>query len=253
MIGSFNQKQMKFFREIAGRIWAIWGLISFITTFLLIFLPSMISYLLPEPRGTAYLISVARVWMNVWLWLVGCPVRIKGKENFAPGHNYVVTCNHNSLLDIPLSSPYIPGTNKTIAKKSFAKVPLFGWFYSKGSVLVDRKNERSRRKSYDDMKAVLKKGMHICIYPEGTRNRSNEPLKKFYEGAFRLSTDTGHAVIPTLIFNTRKALPVNKPFFFLPTKLEMHFLPPVDPAGLTADQLKEKVFNIMKEYYTAHQ
>lgn len=244
---------MKLFREIAGRIWAIWGLLSFTATFLLIFLPSMISYLLPEPKGSVYFIKVARIWMNVWLWLVGCPVRIKGEENFAAGYNYVVTCNHNSLMDVPLSSPYIPGTNKTIAKKSFAKIPLFGWFYSKGSVLVDRTDERSRRKSYDDMKAVLRKGMHICIYPEGTRNRGNEPLKKFYDGAFRLSKDTGHAVIPTLIFNTRKALPVNKPFFFLPVKLEMHFLPPVDPAGLTSEQLREKVFNIMKDYYTAHQ
>ncbi len=244
---------MKLFREIAGRVWAVWGLLSFAATFLLIFLPSMISYLLPEPKGSVYFIKVARIWMNVWLWLVGCPVRIKGEENFAAGHNYVVTCNHNSLMDVPLSSPYIPGANKTIAKKSFAKIPLFGWFYSKGSVLVDRTDERSRRKSYDDMKAVLRKGMHICIYPEGTRNRGNEPLKKFYDGAFRLSKDTGHAVIPTLIFNTRKALPVNKPFFFLPVKLEMHFLPPVDPAGLTSEQLKEKVFNIMKDYYTAHQ
>lgn len=244
---------MKLFREIAGRIWAVWGLLSFAATFLVIFLPSMISYLLPEPQASVYFIKIARIWMNVWLRLVGCPVRIKGEENFAAGQNYVVTCNHNSLLDIPLSSPYIPGTNKTIAKKSFAKVPLFGWFYSKGSVLVDRKDERSRRKSFDDMKAVLRKGMHICIYPEGTRNRSNEPLKKFYDGAFRLSKDTGHAVIPTLIFNTRKALPADKPFFFRPAKLEMHFLPPVDPAGLTAEQLKEKVFNIMKDYYTAHQ
>ena len=244
---------MKLFKEIAGRIWAIWGLLSFAGTFLLIFLPSMISYLLPDPKGSVYFIRVARVWMSIWLTLVGCPVRVVGKEHFAKGRSYIVTCNHNSLMDVPLSSPFIPGTNKTIAKKSFAKVPLFGWFYSKGAVLVDRTSERSRRKSFDDMKAVLRKGMHMCIYPEGTRNRSAEPLKRFYDGAFKLSADTGCAVIPTLIFNTRKALPANKPFFFLPKKLQMHFLPPVDPAGLTAEQLKDKVFNLMKDYYLAHQ
>ena len=55
------------------------------------------------------------------------------------------------------------------------------------------------------MKDVLKKGMHMCIYPEGTRNRSNEPLKKFYDGAFKLAVDTGTSIIPSLIFNTRKA------------------------------------------------
>lgn len=244
---------MKLFKNIAGRIWALWGLISFALTFLLIFLPSMISYLLPEPKGSAFLIKVARVWMNIWLRLVGCPVTIVGEKNFAPGKSYIVTCNHNSLLDIPLSSPYIPGANKTIAKKSFARVPLFGWFYRKGSVLVDRKDERSRRKSFDDMKNVLRMGIHMCIYPEGTRNRTSEPLKKFYDGAFRLSKDTGCAIIPTLIFNTRKALPVHKPFYFLPVRLQMHFLPPIPPGGLSAEELKEKVFIIMRDYYQAHQ
>ena len=243
---------MRFFREIGGRIWALWGLVSFAATFLLIFLPSMIAYLLPEPRASVYLIRVARLWMDIWLRLVACPVKLRGTEHFAAGKSYIVTCNHNSLLDIPLSSPYIPGANKTIAKKSFAKVPLFGWFYAKGSVLVDRKSERSRRKSFDEMKAVLRSGIHMCIYPEGTRNRSTEPLKKFYDGAFRLSKDTGHAVIPALIFNTKKALPAEKPFFFLPHRLHLHFLPPAEPEGLTAEQLREKVFQQMKAYYEAH-
>ncbi len=243
---------MKFFREIAGRIWALWGLISFAATFLVIFLPSMIAYLLPEPRATHYFISVAKIWMDVWLFLVGCPVKVKGKENFERGKTYVVTYNHNSFLDVPLSCPYIPGGNKTIAKKSFVKVPLFGWFYAKGSVLVDRKDERSRRKSFDEMKSVLAKGLHMCLYPEGTRNRSDEPLKKFYDGAFRLAKDTGHAVVPALIFNTKKALPADKPFFFLPYRLKMHYLPPVEPAGLTAEELKEKVYQQMRDYYVGN-
>jgi 1-acyl-sn-glycerol-3-phosphate acyltransferase len=243
---------MGLLKNIAGRIWALWGLLSFVITFLLIFIPSMISYLLPDPQGSVYFIRVARLWMNMWLFLVGCPVKIRGKENFKAGENYVVCFNHNSLLDVPLSAPYVPGANKTIAKKSFAKLPLFGWFYSKGSVLVDRNSDASRRKSFDDMKAVLRKGMHMCIYPEGTRNRSNEPLKKFYDGAFRLAVAADKAVIPTLIFNTKKALPVNKPFYFLPHRLEMHFLPAVSSNGLTIEELKDKVFVIMRDYYTAH-
>lgn len=117
--------------------------------------------------------------MKVWLLLVGCRYQIRGKENFKKGESYIVTCNHNSLLDVPLSSPFIEGPNKTIAKSSFAKVPLFGFFYMKGAVLVNRKDDRSRRESYEKMKNVLKAKMHMCIYPEGTRNRSNDPLKNF--------------------------------------------------------------------------
>ena len=188
--------------------------------------------------------------MNVWLHLAGCPIKIKGKENFKPGHTYVVTCNHNSLMDVPLSCPYIPGPNKTIAKASFAKIPLFGFFYMKGSILVDRKNEQSRRQSFEKMKDVLKNKMHLCIYPEGTRNRSTEPLKKFHDGAFKIAKDTGSAVIPSVIFNAKKVLPPEKPFYFWPHKLRMHFLPPVESVREESySDLKEKVFSIMKEYY----
>lgn len=233
-------------------MWALWGLLSFIITFLLIFIPSMISYLIPGIKGQEYFIGVARFWMNIWLPLIGCPVKIKGKENFLKGKSYVVVFNHNTLLDVPLSAPYVPGANKTIAKASFAKAPLFGWFYMKGSVLVNRKSEQSRIKSYEEMKAVLAAGMHMSIYPEGTRNRTNEPLKSFYDGAFKLAAETQKDIIPCLIFGTKEAMPVNKVFYLLPTKLQMHFLPPVSSTGISSKDLKEKVFTIMKNYYTAN-
>lgn len=244
---------MSFLKAVAGRVWAVWGLLTFVVTFLLVFLPSMVCYLMPEPRSTAYFIRVSRIWMRVWFFLVACPVRVRGKKSFEKGRAYIVTCNHNSLIDIPLSSPFIPGPNKTIAKTSFAKVPLFGLYYRKGSVLVDRNSERSRRQSFDEMKKVLAMGMHMCIYPEGTRNRTDQPLKKFYDGAFKLATDTNTAIIPAVILNTRKAVPANKPFFFLPKRLEIHFLEPVPANGLSTADLREKVRGIMSEYFSAHQ
>jgi 1-acyl-sn-glycerol-3-phosphate acyltransferase len=240
---------MKFFKEIAARVFAFWALITFIVTFLVFFVPSMLTWLIPEPRSQEIFIWLARLWMNVWLHLAGCPVKIRGKENFETGKTYVVTFNHNSLMDVPLSCPFVPGANKTIAKSSFAKIPLFGFYYMKGSVLVDRKSDESRRQSYEKMKAVLSKKMHMCIYPEGTRNRTGEPLKKFHDGAFRLALETGHDIIPAIIFHTKKVLPPGKKFYFWPYRLEMHFLPPVAANG-NADYsaLKEKVFAVMQEY-----
>ena len=241
-------------KKILGRIFAFWALISFIATFIIIFIPSMFTWLLPEPMGQGIFIKIARVWMNIWLTLVGCPIKVKGKENFAAGAAYVITCNHNSLMDVPLSCPYIPGPNKTIAKSSFAKIPLFGFFYMKGSVLVNRKSEISRIKSFDKMKNVLANGMHMSIYPEGTRNRTSEPLKRFHDGAFKLATDTGCSIIPAILFNTKKVLPLNKTFYFWPHKLEIHFLEPVKVnESKNYSELKERVFVVMKEYYEKHQ
>ena len=154
-------------------------------------------------------------------------------------------------MDVPLSSPGIPGANKTIAKDEMAKIPLFGMIYKRGSVLVNRKSEESRRNSFLKMKEVLDLSLHMCIYPEGTRNKTSQPLQRFHDGAFKLAIETKKAVIPSLIFYTSKVLP-RKFFFFWPHKVEMHFLPAVPVDGKTTQQLKEEVFEIMKTYYLQH-
>ncbi len=84
--------------------------------------------------------------------------------------------------------------------------------YRTGSILVDRKSEASRKESYSAMKKVLEMGLHMCIYPEGTRNKTDQPLKSFHDGAFRLSLDTGKAILPAVIFHTRKVLPADRSF-----------------------------------------
>jgi 1-acyl-sn-glycerol-3-phosphate acyltransferase len=240
---------MRLLKEIFGRLWAFWGITSFIATFLIIFLPSMATYLIPGKTGQHIFIIISRIWMRVWLFLIACPLKVKGRDNFLKGKTYIITCNHNSLMDVPLSCPFIPGANKTIAKKSFTKVPLFGWFYAKGSVLVDRNSDESRRKSFNEMKETLAAEMHMSIYPEGTRNRSDDPLKSFHEGAFRLAVETGKPIIPAVIFNTKKVLPIHKAFYFMPHRLEMHFLPEISPANKSSKQLKQEVFDVMWNYY----
>ena len=210
---------MALLKNIFGRVWAFWALLSFTITFLIIFIPSMLSYLYKdEVKGQNYFIWVSRVWMQSWLYLIGCPVKVLGKENFEKDKTYVIVYNHNALLDVPLSAPFVPAGNKTIAKASFGKVPIFGWFYKRGGIMVDRNKENSRVKSYEAMRSTLKKGIHMCIYPEGTRNRTGNPLKPFYDGAFKLALDCGKDVIPTLLFNTDKVLPIHKIFYLYPHK-----------------------------------
>jgi len=134
-----------------------------------------------------------------------------------------------------------------------AKIPIFGLMYSTGSVLVDRKSESSRRESFTKMKEALDMGLHMCIYPEGTRNKTAEPLKSFHDGAFRLAINTGKSVLPAIIFNSRKIMPATKTFYFRPHPLAMHFLDPVVPQpGEDVESLKQRVFVIMWDYYSAH-
>lgn len=246
---------MKIFKEIFGRIWAFWAMIAFVGTMLIFLVPFFIFiYPKKDPAKTYRLIAWSRIWINVFLMLVGCPVRVKGKEHFLPGENYIVLCNHNSLMDVPISSPFIPGGNKTIAKIEMSRIPIFGPLYKAGSVLVDRKSEVSRKESLVNMKSVLTMGLHMCIYPEGTRNKTKEPMKTFHRGAFSLSLETGKKIIPGVIFNTKRVLPADKSFYCIPHHLAIHFLPPVNilPED-TVDSLRDRVFTIMKDYYVANE
>jgi 1-acyl-sn-glycerol-3-phosphate acyltransferase len=243
---------MTIIKNIFARIWCLWGLISFAGTFLIIFLPSVLCLLWPQPKRQHYFIAIARVWMRSWLFLVACPLKVRGLENFKKGQNYIVTFNHNSFLDIPLSCPFVPGGNKTIAKDTFKKIPIFGIYYGIGGILINRKSDVSRRKGFEQMKETLQMGLHMCIYPEGTRNKTAEPLKQFYDGAFKLAESSQAPILPCLIFNTSKALPTTKTFYFLPHKLHMHFLPAIPINNQSSSVLKQQTFEVMHNYYVAN-
>jgi len=240
-------------KRLTNRLFTLYVGLVFILTMSLVLLPVWIAGVWQEPRRTDFVIRMLRAWMAIFLPMAGVRLRIRGREHFEAGRNYIVVCNHNSLMDVPVSTPGIPGPNKTIAKVEMARIPLFGIIYRRGSVLVDRHSEKSRRDSYAAMRRVLEQGMHMCIYPEGTRNLTGKPLKSFHDGAFRLACETGKPIIPALVFGTSRILPSHPPMTFHPGPVELHFLPPVEAGpGQDPAALKEKVFNTMWAYYQAH-
>lgn len=245
---------MKIIKGISGRIFAIWAMLIFIITMIPVVLMMWLIGLMKEPKRTFVFRNISKAWMTVFFFMVGCRLRSKGKNNFAKGQNYILICNHNSLMDVPIATPFIPGANKTIAKIEMSKIPLFGLIYKRGSILVDRKDKNSRSNSFNQMKEVLDLGLHMCIYPEGTRNKTDKPLKEFHNGAFRLAVETQKPILPVLLFNTKKALPPGKTFFFWPTKFEIHYLPPVPVSSSdNYEELKQELFTRMWNYYVAHQ
>lgn len=242
-------------KKVLGTIYFVYLLLMFVIIMLVFYIPIWITTLFPEPKRSHYLHKVFRVWMGVYLPLVFMPVRRKGKEHFKKGENYVVVLNHNSFADIPVSSPWIPGGNKTLAKIEMAKVPIFGMIYKAGSILVDRKKESSRRESFNKMQQALDMGLHLCLYPEGTRNKTDKPLQTFYDGAFIAAIKAQKPIIPGLIFNTRFIYPATSKTWASPKRIHIHFLEPIATAGLTLNDtaaLKERIHSLMEAYYVAH-
>ncbi len=194
--------------------------------------------------------------MGVFLTLAGIRVRRKGLQHFEKGKNYVVVVNHNSLADIPISSPYVPGPNKTLAKIEFMKIPIFNIIYKSGSILVDRSSEESRKQSIRQMMDTLEQGIHLTLYPEGTRNKTNEPLQPFFDGAFRTAIVAQKDIIPGILFGTKKILPPKPKLWAWPQSVRFEFLPPIPVQGLEVGdtkRLKSDTHLLMKNYILKNQ
>lgn len=239
-------------KTIFYRIWAIYAFLLFITTLLIVMIPVAISLSWKEPKRGNIVYNIYRIWMKIYLPLVGIRVATKGLENFQPHQGYIITPNHRSFLDIMVTVPYFPGPSKTLAKSEMAKIPVFGLIYKSGSVLVDRSSEQSRRDSILKMKEVLNMGQYLCLYPEGTRNKTNVPLQSFYKGAFQTAIQTEHSIIPCLLFNTAEILPASKFLYLKPGKVHIHFLPAIDIHTFdesNVNALKEATYQAMWTYY----
>lgn len=241
-------------KRILGHLYFAYGVLLFAATMLVVFVPIWLISLLPEPRRSKVLHPVFKAWMSFFMPLAFCPVIRKGKKKFAKGQNYVVICNHNSFVDVPVTSPWIPGPNKTLAKAEMARIPIFGVIYKTGSILVNRKSENSRRESFTRMQQMLDYGLHLCLYPEGTRNKTDQPLQNFYDGAFIAAVRAQKPIMPAVIFNTGKILPHNTKFWARPSPVHIHFLDPVPTEGLTNSDipaLKQQLWQIIHDYYVA--
>lgn len=242
---------MNIFKRIFGHIYYFYGMIIFLLTLVLVAFPAGISLLLPEPQRAKIVHPSYWIWMNIFLPLVFCSVERKGKYNFKKGENYVVVSNHNSFVDILVSVPWIPGPNKTLAKIEMAKIPLFGIVYKAGSILVDRKKENSRRESFSKMQEALKQGLHINLYPEGTRNKTNQLLLPFFDGAFITAIRAQKPIIPSVIMGTKGILVPNLKLWAWPAKIKIHFLEPIPTKDMSLKQrheLSQKVHEVMEEH-----
>jgi 1-acyl-sn-glycerol-3-phosphate acyltransferase len=241
-------------KDILARIYFLYGAILFLITMLPVaFMFWIIRNTYTENSANKLVQKCFQIWMGVYMPLIFCPVTHKGRANFKKGQNYVVTLNHNSMADIPVSSPGIPTANKTLAKIEISRIPIFGYIYKTGSILLDRNDTKSRQSSYAKMLTVLEKGLHLCLFPEGTRNKTNEPLSRFHDGAFKVAMIAQKPIMPGLIFGTKNIFHPTKKMWAWPHKLEFHFLEPIDTISYTnADDLKLKVFEVMKTYYVAN-
>ena len=155
----------------------------------------------------------------------GIRVRVVGLENF-PGQPCIVMSNHVSNLDPPILLPSIPGMTSVMLKKSLMKIPLLGTAMRMGKfVPVARGHSREDAvKSVAAAAEALQSGLHLMVFPEGTRSPDGR-LLPFRKGAFFLAAETGAPIVPVVIHGTA-AMMTKGSLRITPREAIVQFLPP---------------------------
>jgi 1-acyl-sn-glycerol-3-phosphate acyltransferase len=164
----------------------------------------------------------------------GIRVRVEGLGNVQPGVSYIFLSNHVSNLDATVLLPSIPGMTSVFIKRELMKIPLLGTAMRMGKyVPVSRGNSREEAKrSVEAAADALNSGVHMTIFPEGTRSPDGR-LLPFKKGAFFLAEATGAPIIPVVISGTERMMPKGSQRI-TPGEAYIRFLPPVRPQDATS-------------------
>ncbi len=166
-------------------------------------------------------------------------VKIKRPHQLQKGGVYIFVSNHTSLLDVPVCALVTPVTFRYLSKEELVRIPFFGYIIRKLYLSVNRKDEASRARSIEKMKQSLHDGISVYLFPEGTRNKTNLPLKNFYDGAFKLSIETG---IPLVVMTIRNSSGLLNEFKLQPGVIECLWNKPIYPKPEdSTESLKEQV------------
>ncbi len=161
--------------------------------------------------------------------LSGVRVRIEGRERFDPGLTYIFMCNHVSNLDPPIIVPLIPRRSSVLVKKELFRIPVLNVAMRLADLVpVDRRNREAAIASVERAAEVLRKGLNMTVFPEGTRSADGK-LLPFKKGPFYLAIESGYPILPVTIVGTHEIWPKGK-FAIKPLTATIVFHEPIDPA-----------------------
>lgn len=195
------------------------------------------------------MMSVYKFWSATFFLCAGIRIKTTDRQKLFGNLPCIVVCNHGSNLDMFIGAYSLPTSVKPLAKVQLKKMPLLGFLFSTVCVLVDRRSKESRDRSSRAMMAEVLGGNSIFIFPEGTRNKSDQPLNDFYDGAFRFAIESQKPIVAMCSTNARNLTPSDS-YSVRPGTIGVSFLGPYSTVGMTKEDLpalKEKVRNDMFE------
>jgi 1-acyl-sn-glycerol-3-phosphate acyltransferase len=243
-------------RKVLAILYLVYAALIFITLMLIV-LPFVLlaSAILRNEAGKHTILFLLRCWAWAFSVLSFFWVKTINKTMINQQVPHIYVGNHGSYLDAVAVCISVPQYFSPLGKVEMTKVPVFGMIYKRIVVMIDRSSKESREQSVAELKKDIKKGQSILIFPEGTMNKTTEPLSEFYDGAFRIAIETQTPLLPFVMVNNRNLLPRINPLNAHPGLLTTVFIPAVPVKGLQLEdlpQLKQKVFDLMEEAILKH-
>ena len=190
------------FKYLFWIVYRIWFYIL-VALPILVLLPILLISISRE-QWYPFFFKLARFWAKFILFGMGFRVKIEREQVPERHKSYMFIGNHTSMTDIMLMLVSVKNPFVFVGKKELAKIPLFGFFYKRTCILVDRSSERSRKAVFLRAQKRLKQGLSICIFPEGGVPDEAVVLDDFKDGAFRLAINHQIPVVPIVFFDNKK-------------------------------------------------
>jgi len=194
---------MRGIKIIFWSIWRVWFYVMMAIPILIMF-PFLVLSILSE-SGYPYFFKMARIWAKVILFGMGFYYKIDKQQEFDSDKSYMFIANHTSMVDIMLMLASVNKPFVFVGKQELSKIPLFGFFYKRTCILVDRNNSKSKHSVFERAQKRIDQGLSICIFPEGkVPDDESIVLDEFKNGAFRLAIDHQLTIVPIVFFDNKK-------------------------------------------------
>ena len=193
---------MKIIQRIFWTLYRIWFYIMLGVPILIMF-PFLFISILRE-KWYPYFFVLARIWAKCILFGMGFRTKVVYEQRPVKGKSYMFVANHTSMTDIMLMLSIVKNPFVFVGKKELSKIPLFGFFYKRTCILVDRNSSKSRMEVFDRAQKRINQGLSICIFPEGGVPDESVLLDDFKDGAFRLAIEHQLPIVPLTFYDNKR-------------------------------------------------